>query len=287
MKVYIELQSNKALEVAIDSFTFSGGEEHIQINVSEISEDVSSIRVIAQLNSSENVMRLFMLKDAIDRMLGNSVKKIVEIRYFPYARQDRVCNKGEAFGVKVMANMVNAMNFDEVIIWDAHSDVTPALIDNVINVPQYEIIKQYQPLANALKDNEIMLVSPDSGALKKTLDVASYFEMTTDIIRADKKRDIQTREITETLVYGDVNNKQVLIIDDICDGGRTFIELAKVLKQKGAASVCLYVTHGIFCRGLDAFDGLIDVIYTTNSFHNHDELKQSSKCKLIVINEDQ
>jgi ribose-phosphate pyrophosphokinase len=113
---------------------------------------------------------------------------------------------------------------------------------------------------------DIVLVSPDAGANKKTFEVAKYFS--TNFIRADKLRDLTTGQIKETIVYADdLTGKTAVILDDICDGGRTFIELAKVLKAKGAAKVILFVTHGIFSAGLDPlFAGGIDAIWTTDSF---------------------
>ncbi|MEM8594764.1 MAG: ribose-phosphate diphosphokinase [Pseudomonadota bacterium] len=284
MKLIATTHNNDMMTLELERFTFSGGEEHIQIKGSNL-KHITDVRIITQLNSSSAVIQLAMIKDALTRLFGQTVRITAEIRYFPYARQDRVCNKGEALGVKVMADMVNAMAFDRVVIWDAHSDVTPALLNNVVNVSQADIINAYEPLAARLRNNTLTLVSPDSGALKKTQHVADYFDMSNNIVRADKKRNIKTREIKETVIYDDVEGKDLLIVDDICDGGRTFIELAKVLKSNKANTVSLYVTHGIFCNGLAAFGGLIDEIITTESFKDLTELKQTqSQCTLTIIN---
>jgi len=98
--------------------------------------------------------------------------------------------------------------------------------------------------------------------------VAQYLDV--GVIDASKVRDVKTGEILYTSVNyqeGGLKGKNVLIVDDICDGGRTFIELARVLENYNEAnSVDLYVTHGIFSKGLGVFDGLIDKIYTPNSW---------------------
>ncbi|MEI8631794.1 phosphoribosyltransferase family protein [Vibrio sp. PP-XX7] len=91
------------------------------------------------------------------------------------------------------------------------------------------------------------------------------------MIQAQKLRNLKTGEIIKTEVLGDVKGKKVLIADDICDGGRTFVELAKVLKSEGATEISLFVTHGIFSKGFEVFAGLIDVIYTTDSFKSASE----------------
>jgi len=80
-----------------------------------------------------------------------------------------------------------------------------------------------------------------------------------------KDRDVKTGNITRTSITPIVHGGNAIIVDDICDGGRTFIELAKCLKP-ACDKVYLYVTHGIFSKGLDVFDGLIDHIWTANSF---------------------
>ena len=107
-------------------------------------------------------------------------------------------------------------------------------------------------------------VIPDAGANKKTAKIASYFGHSS-FIRADKLRNLSTGDILETVVYGDVVGN-ITIVDDLCDGGKTFIELAKVLKQKGAEKINLYVTHGIFSKGTyPLYTAGIDYIITTNS----------------------
>ena len=101
--------------------------------------------------------------------------------------------------------------------------------------------------------------------MKKTLEAAK--ELGLPMVRADKIRSTDTGEITGTVVYSEhIGSKDFLIADDICDGGRTFIELAKVLRPLTDGKIYLYVTHGIFSKGLDVFEGLIDGVYTANPF---------------------
>ena len=85
-----------------------------------------------------------------------------------------------------------------------------------------------------------------------------------------------TGNITKTTVlHDDFGGKDCVIVDDICDGGRTFIELAKVLKERGAGKIGLFVTHGIFSQGVGVlFDNGIDFIYTTDSFDQSDKINE-------------
>jgi ribose-phosphate pyrophosphokinase len=117
-----------------------------------------------------------------------------------------------------------------------------------------------------MKNNNFYLISPDAGSNKKIYDLAKSIGYTNEIIRCDKLRDIPTGQIIETIVYkDDLDGKDAIIVDDICDGGKTFIELAKVLKQKNVGKIYLVVTHGIFSNGFEGLAEYISGIYTTNS----------------------
>ena len=116
----------------------------------------------------------------------------------------------------------------------------------------------------ALLDKEAILVSPDAGANKKVFEFAKLHGYKR-VVRADKVRDVSTGEILSTQVFSEhVGNADFLMLDDICDGGRTFIELARELRKLTTGKIFLYVTHGIFSKGGDVFDGFIDQIYTSN-----------------------
>ena len=249
---------------------FSGGE--INFRLSETLRDLYNLKqysLKARITSSDDVMALLMIKDALDHAYPHAKGRLF-LPYVPYARQDRVCNHGEALSIKVFANLINSMNFDRVTTLDNHSDVATALINNCYNMHCKDLIGSGSDfLMSLLKTPGCVLVSPDAGSNKKVLDVAKEFGGL-DIIRADKVRDTSTGDITGTEVYcDDLGGKTCVIVDDICDGGRTFIELAKKLKEKNAGQIVLYVTHGIFSRGLDGlFESGISSIFTTDSVCN-------------------
>lgn len=254
----------------IDMFTFNGGEEHVKIKESWSYGDNPSVTIKACLESSQNIMQLAMLKDAIDRNTEPSFVSL-EMGYVPYARQDRVCAEGEALSIKVFCDMINAMAFDEVVIVDPHSDVTPALLDYVRVVEQHQVWGRYRAMNSDFKmsDGDVIVV-PDAGASKKSMKVAQALGFT-NLVVADKVRDVNTGKITSTRVYdseGKVKGKRCHIFDDICDGGYTFIQLTKELKALGASSVTLYVTHGIFSKGLYELKASgIDKVVTTNTLN--------------------
>jgi ribose-phosphate pyrophosphokinase len=258
---------------------FSGGE--IQTRFDDISIwKPNHLDITVRLMSSDDVMELLMLCDAIKRVWGKVKRTSLRMLYTPYARQDRACAEGEANGIKVFSKLINDLAFDEVFILDPHSDVTTALIDNVVVIkPQIIMgnlgLGRYQHAA---------LVSPDAGANKKVFEVAKTLGFT-EVIRADKIRSPVTGQITGTEVYcDDLDGKEVIIVDDICDGGYTFIKLTEKLKEKGAGCINLYVSHGIFSKGLDVlFDSGINRIYTTNSFKRKLSAEEENRLNVFEL----
>lgn len=255
----IELRLNK-LVVPVDHFTFKGGEEQVKIDMAHAPKGgIGFVDITAKIKNSTDVMALAMLVDACSRLEGlhNHAEFTLHLPYIPYARQDRVMNPGEALSIKVFANIVNALGFDKVIVDDPHSDVSAALLNNVqIRGQDVLISEHHESVAGA----DVTIVAPDAGARKKAQKVADRLRL--PLVEAGKVRDVKTNEITGTAVFGDVEGRECVIVDDICDGGRTFIALAQALKEKGAKRVILYVTHGIFSFGKQVIlDGGVDEIY--------------------------
>lgn len=238
---------------------FSGGELHVVVDPVGFNSSGSK-DVVARLQSSDDVMELFMVLETLHRRYDNPLNVIIP--YFPYARQDRVTEASCAFSLKVFCNLLNSQlkPYDRVTTYDPHSDVVPALCDRLEIVTTLSILQSY----GSIKNYDIhAFVAPDAGAYKKTMKIGAHYDK--PVIVATKSRDVMTGELGEPQVHGTVPER-VLILDDICDGGRTFTALAKVLREAGARWVGLYVTHGIFSKGLEVFDGLIDKIITTDTF---------------------
>lgn len=261
MSVTLKLNN---LNVPVDHFTFKGGEEQVKIDLKHAPKGgIGFVDITAKIKNSTDVMALAMLVDACSRLEGlhNHAEFTLHLPYIPYARQDRVMNPGEALSIKVFANIVNSLGFDKVIVDDPHSDVSAALLNNVHIRGQDVLLSEMKDLGNSLLySKSLIVVAPDAGARKKAQKVADRFKL--PIVEAGKVRDLQTNEITGTAVFGDVDGKVCMIVDDICDGGRTFIALAQALKAKGAKRVILYVTHGIFSFGTQVIlDGGVDEIY--------------------------
>lgn len=247
----------KGKEIDFQSFTFSGGEPHIKIDANiDITEEVI---ITHRLNSFNDLGLLCLAVDALNRM-DAKISKLV-IPYFPSARQDRVMIKGEPLSVKVYADIINNLHFKKVVVLDAHSEVTPALLNNCDAVSNHKFIKQV--IEKIGKD--VLLISPDGGALKKIYKVSEFLGGV-EVIECSKSRDVKTGKLTGFKVYADdLAGQDCLVVDDICDGGGTFIGLAKELKNKNAGKLYIAVTHGIFNKGMDELKECYTHIYTTDS----------------------
>ncbi len=251
-----EITTEDGRKVPYTLLHFSGGE--LQPKVSDVVRKGDEVYIRADLTSSDKIMELILVVDALRRAAMNDVDIHLICPYLPYARQDRVCACGESLALKVMCDIINSLKFATVTVWDVHSDVSLALLNNSHNTHQRVFVSR-------VNWNNAVLVAPDAGAIKKTLETAKALAL--PMVRADKIRSVEDGSITGTTVYTEfIGDKNFLIVDDICDGGRTFIELAKVLSGFTNGKIYLYVTHGIFSKGLDVFNGLIDGVYTANPF---------------------
>lgn len=255
-------QNFEVTGVEYSVFKFPAGEVQVTLT-SILVPSGCELTITGSVTSSDNIMELLMVVDALRRDGFDDLYLIMP--YCAYSRQDRVCNRGESFSLKVFTNLINSCEFKGIITYDNHSDVTTALLDNCSDAPVHMIL-QDQDVLDVTKYDAV--VSPDAGANKKVFKCAQMFNV--PMIRADKVRNTRTGAIMGTDVYvqaEDIKDTRILIIDDICEGGRTFIELAKALKTiEPTVTIDLFVTHGFFSKGMEGLqEAGISQLYTTDS----------------------
>jgi ribose-phosphate pyrophosphokinase len=243
---------------------------------------IMPITIKSRLNNAEDLLMIICATKALRNL------KVKEIHlYTPYImglRSDRLFQEGGNRYVKdIIAPILNAQNFESVTCIDPHSDVAENCINDLVKKSNLELIEfSFDQIRNDnhLKgnstytiNNNAILVSPDAGASKKIYKLAEQIGYKGDIITCSKDRDING-ELTKCIVpinpkdyYQDID---YVIIDDICDGGATFINIAKeLLEITGAKSkIYLIVTHGIFSKGFGELQQYFDGIYTTNSYQD-------------------
>jgi len=206
------------------------------------------------------------------------------VPYFLGARSDRQFEEGGNRYLKdVICPIINSLKLDSVTVLDPHSSVLENLLNNFKKVDNSglfrEAMRSIYGLAKARKNNDFILISPDAGATHKIYKLTQDVDYKGEIITCSKERD-KDGKLSKVNVP-DVNKhweKDFIIIDDICDGGATFINIAKDIKEKvyalrkTQAKIYLIVTHGVFSKGFEELYQYFDTIYTTNSYKEHEDL---------------
>ena len=269
---------------------FPDGQQTVDlINWESLDRYKDPVKISSRLNSFKDVELLICAVQAIRNLTDRPITLYVP--YFLGSRSDRKFVKGGVNYLKqVICPIINSLNFAEVVVLDPHSDVLEACLNNYLKVDNHLLVKYALTEIDNKKDarERICLVSPDAGAYKKIFDVAKKFEIQ-NVVTANKVRDMRTGKILSTEIpnlpgyVGD--DLKYIIIDDICDGGRTFIELAKAIKaQRADAKVYLVVTHGIFSAGFKELGNYFEKIYTTNSYRDVADNEYEEKTNTIAFN---
>ena len=256
------LSSIKMNEVLLTSVKFSAGEVQIVIP-EDLIQDANFVE--ADLRCSDGVMLLMQLASVI-----KGKRNALYLGYLPYSRYDRVEEENDALSLKVFCNMINGLGFEKVLVEDCHSDVGLALLDNCHHLPQHELVES---IVTDLSDYDA-IIAPDAGSMKKAMKLAKKIGI--PVVKCDKMRDFKTGKINGLSVPSQellLLNK-VLIVDDICDGGGTFVLLAdKISAIHPEIVIDLYVTHGIFSKGIDRlYLSGINKIFAFNDWQNYERV---------------
>lgn len=224
------------------------------INIQGV-EDGDNIKVICSITDSIKMMQLLQTANALDNLFAK--KKVLVIPYLMAARFDRMMQHGDSIDLKVVANLINSCGFERVFLFDVHSDVATMLINNAVNITNQQLVEQY-------KEQDALLICPDAGAAKK---IGKYFDWNKnlkDIVYCSKNRDLATGRLTLEVLEPELCvNRNCVIIDDICDGGATFLAIAEKIKPK---HLTLIVTHGIFSKGFATLEEKFNEIIVSDSY---------------------
>lgn len=302
------LVNGKPLEV---DNTFSGGE--LNIRLPDLDLKVGDEVVISYRSKDPNdIFKLGLIISALRDNWGWANPKIsVDMHYLPYARQDRVCKFKEPFSLKFVIEYLKFLDIP-IFVTDVHSEEAGKLVrQQSAKITFYDFIGSNSFIRGLIEsnltdlnfDNRLVKIAPDKGAKDRVrkyvqlYNTSDIYNITQHIIRynkfakiynsaptlvANKTRSegkvIQELEIPEGF---SLEKKDILIVDDICDGGATFIELAKIIKPMNPGSITLFVTHGIFRNGTDClFEAGFDRVITTDSLP---QIQQNHKGEFHVF----
>ena len=234
----------------------------------------------AKHNPNDDIMEFLVVVDALKRA---SVKEVIAvIPYFYYARQDRKSEPRSPITAKLYANLIETAGVNRVITMDLHVSQIQGFfnipVDNIYFWPAVvdDIKKTFPNMTN------VVVTSPDVGGVMRARSLAKKIQ--TQIAIIDKRR--ERAGVSEVMnIIGDIEGKDCVIFDDILDSGGTLCGAADAIKQKGAKSVCAYITHGIFSS--DAFEKIhasnIDFICVSDTIENKSILQNTTNTKIRTI----
>jgi ribose-phosphate pyrophosphokinase len=187
---------------------------------------------------TDNLMELLLMIDAAKR--ASAYKVIAVIPYYGYARQDRKDKPRVAIGSKLVANMLVAAGADRIVTMDLHAPQIQGYFD--IPVDHLDSSAIFIPYIESLGLSNLTFAAPDVGSANRIREVATFFEC--DMVICDKHRK-RANEISSMVVIGDVKDRDIILIDDICDTGGTLTKSAALMMDKGARSIRAFCTHPV------------------------------------------
>lgn len=261
---------------------FPDGQQQVTIgdigNLLECHYD-KGVYIKSRLN---NFLDLELIICATKSLRSLGVKEIhLYVPYFVGARSDRQFEEGSnRYLADVICPIINSLNFESITVLDPHSYVLGNLLNGFKSISNVDLVK-WATLDIGTKAFKLgrdpenyIFISPDAGALHKIYKVAQSMNFTDEIITCSKERDTEGKltKVNVPVIFDKTNSpKDYIIIDDICDGGATFINISKELISKAKEysfkpKIYLIVTHGIFSAGYKELGKYFDGIYCTNSY---------------------
>jgi ribose-phosphate pyrophosphokinase len=270
----VNLKCSSSIAPFLEQWKFPGGEVGVKLlNPHLVSFKNHYTVELTGIPTSDDLVVLLNTVDALHRLGVPCTNIQVYIPYLPYARQDRVCNDGESYALQVFCSILGsaANKFSTLIVVDVHSDKSKIFLNGVFETVNYvnqHSCTRYLPLHNAI-------VAPDKGAVEK----AKFTQPDALHINLDKVREgfnvfVDIAEDKHNKIIG-----SACVVDDICDGGATFISAAQILRktQPHMTALNLYVTHGIFSKGVDKLLEYYDNIYCYNIMSSDEEVLRKVK----------
>lgn len=254
---------------------FPDGQQQITLSLKDLlfawTKDIE-IQIKSRLNDFKD---LELIICTVASLRGLGVKEIhLYVPYIVGARSDRKFEEGSNNYLKdIICPLINNLNLGSVTCIDPHSDCLEMGTKNFNKYTNEDLVKWVlnNPPFSAKKLDDLILISPDAGASKKIYKIAEQIGYKGDIITCSKDRDVHGKLTKVNVPLNNLTGKDIIIIDDICDGGATFINIAKEIREHytgGEGKIYLIVTHGIFSKGFGELSQYFDGIYTTNSYRD-------------------
>jgi len=187
---------------------------------------------------ADNLLELLLMIDAAKR--ASAYKIIAVMPYFGFARQDRKDRPRVSIGAKLVADMLSVAGIDRLITMDLHADQIQGFFD--VPVDHLSSVALFIPYINKMGLKDIVVASPDTGGTKRANVFAKHLGK--DLVICHKSRS-KANQVDSITLIGDVDGKDVIMVDDIIDTAGTITKAAEVMKMKGANSVRAFATHAV------------------------------------------
>ena len=257
---------------------FSDGEIYIEIN-----ENIrgNSIFIIQSVSSpaNDNLMELLLCIDALKRSSAKNITAVIP--YFGYARQDRKVVPRTSISAKLVSNLITNSGADRVVTLDLHSGQIQGFfdipVDNLFATPIFA-----RHIKRKIKTKNMICVAPDVGGTARARALGKMLNVGLAIV--DKRRPAPGKSVVMNVI-GNVKDKTCIIVDDIIDSGGTIVNAAKILKQRGARDVHVYVSHGVLSG--DAVEKIrksqIKNLVITDTIDNSQKVKKAKNIEILTI----
>ena len=260
---------------AIELQKFSDGEMAPYYNESIRGANVFLIQ--STMAPSDNLVELCLMIDAAKR--ASAYKAIAVIPYFGYARQDRKDKPRIAIGAKMVANILTAVGADRIMTLDLHAGQIQGFFD--IPVDHLNGSPLFVPYLRSLNLDNLLFASPDVGGVKRTRSFAQHFN--SEMVVIDKQRK-KANEVAEMTIIGNVEGKNVVLVDDLVDTGGTLCKAAKIIMEQGAKSVRAVCTHPVLSGNAyeNINNSVLDELVVSDSIPLQ---QQSDKIRVLTVAE--
>ncbi len=253
--------------------TFSDGEMGFHFTESVRGCDVFLIQ--STFPPADNLWELLLMIDAARRASAKYVTVVVP--YYGYARQDRKDKPRVAIAAKLMANVLTSAGADRIMTCDLHAGQIQGFFD--IPVDHLDGSAIFVPYLKSLKLDNLIFASPDVGGTARARAYAKFFEV--DMVVCDKYRK-RANEIASMQVIGNVEGKDVVLVDDMVDTAGTISKAGTIIKEKGANSVRAIATHGVLSgKAQENIDqSALEELIITDTIPQQ---KSSAKIKVLTV----
>ena len=263
--------SGEIIKSALSPFSFPAGEAHIKREEQRELEPTEIAIIQPDANSiHDDLFQLAMWNDYVTEEGDVNTKRVLILPYVPGARADR----GTPFGLHIYTSFINDLDLDQIIVFDPHSPVTEKLLgsyDETLPGGSTLTIVNSDELFDGVHtslynfEQYAGIIAPDKGAVKRAHAVANRLEI--PLFRAEKKRDEDSGKLSGFTVESLPREGKLLLIDDICDAGGTFLGLADA-SGLSKERLDLFVSHGVFSRNAEtALPEKYGKVFTTNSYN--------------------